>query len=424
MHKAFQNKIAVVGLGCRFPGANTVEQFWGNLRHGKNTVSRLTPEELIKAGITQEQLKNPDYVPYRGVIDVSDVVTTEEINAQAWLLLDTTRQALTNATIPPNAVSFKRTSIFCGAIGEARNSCASDALSPMATLSGIKNLTYAKSLASLIAYQLGAQGIAVDAYTGCSTSLVLVIQAIQNLLLHQSDVAIAGAISFETPQNFGYYFEKEGILSSDGYCRAFDIKANGSVLSHGCGVVILKRLEDAVKAGDKIHAVIAGYAANNDGRLKPGFFAPGINGQHDCIKQAWQNAAIDPREVDYIEAHGSATSLGDPIEFFALSKAFQSSNLKKYQCGLGSVKTNIGHTVTASGMAALIKTALVLTHRALVPSLHFETINPHIPIEDSPFYITTEYQPFPDIKKQLVAGVSNFGFGGTNTHLVMTNYEN
>lgn len=420
MNNAFQNKIAIVGMGCRFPGANDIEQFWKVLVEGKNTVSRFTPDELIQSGVTEKELTNHKYVPARGIITLNKT-PSEDLSDQSSVLWHTTREALQQLT-SFNKESLKKTSIFCGAVGEASSPCTKDDPPALATLLGIKNLTYARSLASVLAYQLGAQGAAIDLYTGCSTSLVLVIQAIQDLLLHRSDIAIAGAISLQTPQQFGYHYEENGILSSDGYCRTFDAKADGAVLSNGCGVVILKRLVDAIKSGDNIHAVIDGYAANNDGRLKPGFFAPGINGQYDCIKYAWENCGVDPSELDYVEMHGSATPTGDPIEFFALNKVFQGSNLKKHQCAIGSVKTNIGHAVTASGMAALIKTALMLTRRTLVPTLHFEKINPNIMITDTPFYIATACQPLSNSKKRLAAGVSNFGFGGTNTHLVVTNY--
>lgn len=423
MNTAYRDKIAIIGMGCRLPGANTLSGFWHILEEARSTVSRLDSCALLAANVTKEQLSAPHYVPYRGLVNVENLPQIDGYGLEARLLLETVYQALEHAGISEKDCP-KHTAVYTGMLENTRDFYRFDATSPMTTIAGIKHLTYVKSLSSLISYQLDLQGNSMNLYTGCSTSLVAVVQAIHELLLHHTDLAIVGSVAVEELQTFGYFYEAEGILSVDGYCRTFDKAASGSVLSNGAGTVILKRLEDAIHDNNPIYAIIAGYATNNDGRLKPGFLAPGISGQYECIKTAWQRSGIPPCEVNYIEAHGSATQLGDSVEFFALNKAFQSQGLLPHQCGIGSVKTNIGHTTVVSGLAALLKTALMLHHRTIVPTLHFEEINPLIPIENSPFYIATEYQQH-ILKKQerMVAGISNFGFGGTNAHLVLHSHE-
>ena len=248
------------------------------------------------------------------------------------------------------------------------------------------------------------------------------IQACKELSLNQCDMAIAGGISINLPQEVGYFFTENGILSEDGHCRPFDINASGTVMSNGAGLIVLKRYEDALANNDFIHAVIIGYGMNNDANLKTGFMAPGINGQYSCIHSAWKNADIQPNDLDYIETHGTATQLGDPIEIYALKKACQSFNMTT-PCPVGSVKSNIGHTIIASGMAAIIKTALMLQHKAIVPSINFQTLNPNILLEDTPLYIANNYQKLAKTKEYFTAGVSNFGLGGTNTHIVLQTFS-
>lgn len=411
------SSIAIVGMGCRFPGANSISEFWQLLQEGRSTISRFDKATLLEAHVPEIQMNDPQYLPYRGIINTQHSIANEEITLSTCLLLETVYQALEQANIPQESCP-KQTAVYAGAL---ENNCYKTT-SPMATMDGIKDLTYTKAKAALIAYQLGLQGESVDLYTGCSTSLVAVGQAVKELLLHHADLAIVSSVAFENPQTTGYLYESGGILSADGVCRTFDKSASGSVISNGAATVILKRLDDAIHDENPILAVIAGCSSNNDGKLKPGFLAPGITGQYECIKAAWQRSGILPQELDYIEAHGSATQVGDPVEFYALNKAFQSQNLAMQQCGIGSVKTNIGHTTVVSGLAALIKTALMLKHRVMVPTLHFEQINPLIPIQDSPFYIATQLRPI-DKLQRIVAGISNFGFGGTNAHVVLHSYE-
>jgi acyl transferase domain-containing protein len=424
------NQIAIIGMACKFPGANDIHEFWDILKNGKETISHFTVEQLKANGVPEKLSESSNYIGSRGILDepssfdsqLFNFSTTDLgcLNTPARTFLQITWQALEDAGISPRACC-KSTSVFVGA-NDTTLSTSQQFLSPMMSMGGIKELHYSKSLATLIAYHFGLQGTAVNLHTACSTSLVALINACQNLILDNCDLAIAGGVSIDMPQELGYLYEEGGFFSSDGHCRAFDAKASGAVISNGAGVVILKRLKNAIQDRDNIYAVIRGYSMNNDGNQKPGFFAPGINGQFHCIRKAWENAEIEPSMIDYIEAHGAATLIGDPIEIFALKKAFQKQhNSNRKKCGIGSVKTNIGHTTLASGVAGIIKTALILKKRAIVPSLHFEVLNPNIIIKNSPFYITTKYKEFPKRKKDIFAGISNFGLGGTNAHMVLKN---
>lgn len=425
------NNIAIVGMACKFPGANDPSEFWDLLKNGKETISSFTSEQLRTNGVGEELLNDDLYVPYRGVLDniftfdsklfkLSDA-DLKSLNIPARIFMQLTWQALEDAGIAPQSCP-KNTAVFLGA-NDTPLTVSTGGVSSMLSIDGIKELHYTKSLSTLIAYHFGLQGTAVNVHTACSTSLVALINACHDLILGNSDLAITGGVAIDTPQEVGYLYEETGIFSIDGHCRAFDEKASGAVLSNGSGVLILKRLNDAIADRDNIHAIICGFATNNDGNLKPGFLAPGINGQYGCIKKALEKAAVNAADIDYIEAHGAATLIGDPIEFFALNKVFSQdkANFKNKKCGIGSVKTNIGHTTLASGMAGTIKTVLMLKNRAWVPSLHFKKINPNINIENSPFFITTDYKKFPKKQKDIYAGVSNFGLGGTNAHIVLKN---
>ena len=255
--------------------------------------------------------------------------------------------------------------------------------------------------------------------TACSTSLVAVCMACQSLLSYQCDMALAGGVSITVPQRAGYVYQVGGILSPDGHCRAFDAKAQGTVPGNGLGIVVLKRLADAVADGDSIYAVIKGSAINNDGALKVGYTAPSVDGQAEVIAEALAMAGIAPETITYVEAHGTGTSLGDPIEIAALTQAFRATTDAKGFCALGSVKTNVGHLNTAAGVAGLIKTALALKHKMIPPSLHFEQPNPQIDFANSPFYVNTTLSAWPAGKHPRRAGVSSFGIGGTNAHVVL-----
>ena len=275
-------------------------------------------------------------------------------------------------------------------------------------------------LTTRVAYKLGLRGPALNISTACSTSLVAVVQACQSLLTYQCDMALAGGVSVRVPQHSGYYYDDGNIGSSDGHTRTFDALASGTVFSNGVGIVVLKRLEDAVNDGDQIFAVLKGAALNNDGSQRVSFGAPGIEGQSEVIGMAHALAGIDPETITCVEAHGTATPLGDPIEVAGLTKAFRMGTEARQFCALGSVKTNIGHLDAAAGVTGLIKMALALHHKVIPASLHFTKPNPKLDLENSPFYINTALQDWktkPGVPRR--AGVSSFGTGGTNAHIVL-----
>jgi acyl transferase domain-containing protein len=274
-------------------------------------------------------------------------------------------------------------------------------------------------LPTRVSYKLNLRGPSVTVQTACSTSLVTVHIACQALLGGECDMALAGGVSVSVPQESGYVYQEGGIASPDGHCRAFDATAKGTVGGNGVGVVVLKRLSEAVADGDRIYAVIKGTAINNDGSDKIGYTAPSTNGQAEVIAQGLAIANVKPETVTYIEAHGTGTELGDPIEVAALTQVFRASTEQKQFCALGSVKTNVGHLDAAAGVTGLIKTALALQQRQLPPSLHFEQPNPRIDFAQSPFYVNTELRPWTRNGTPLRAGVSSFGIGGTNAHVVL-----
>ncbi|HEY0780855.1 MAG TPA: type I polyketide synthase, partial [Thermoanaerobaculia bacterium] len=274
------------------------------------------------------------------------------------------------------------------------------------------------ALAPRVSYKLDLRGPAVSVQTACSTSLVAVHLACQSLLGGESDVALAGGVSITLPMKTGYVYQEGGILDPEGHCRPFDARAAGSVFGCGTGIVVMKRLEDAQKDGDKIHAVIKGSAINNDGATKAGFTAPSVSGQAEVITEALANARISADQVGMVEAHGTATALGDPVEMAALTRAYRRTSTRQQYCAIGSSKSNIGHLEVASGVAGIIKAILAIENGEIPPSLNYERPNPSIDFESSPFFVNTELTPWPEGPR--IAGVSSFGFGGTNCHVVLT----
>ncbi|MGL5078155.1 MAG: beta-ketoacyl synthase N-terminal-like domain-containing protein, partial [Waterburya sp.] len=264
-------------------------------------------------------------------------------------------------------------------------------------------------LTTRISYLLNLKGISLNLQTGCSTSLVATSMACQSLLTYQSDMALAGGVSIASLKKTGYLYQEGGILSPDGHCRAFDAQAQGTVPGSGVGVVVLKRLEDAMADGDYIQAIIRGSAINNDGSGKIGYTAPSIDGQAEVIAEALALAEVEPETISYIETHGTGTALGDPIEIAALNQIFQAGTTPKKYCALGSVKTNIGHLDAAAGITGLIKTVLALKHQQIPPSLHFQQPNPKINFANSPFYVNTELKEWKTPGYPRRAGVSSFG---------------
>lgn len=424
-------EIAIVGMAGRFPGAPNVEQFWQNVLAGEESISFFSDEELLQAGVDPALLETDTYVKASGVLDDIDLFdagffgyTPREatlMDPQHRLLLECAWEALESASYDPSRCEAA-IGIFAGAgfntylltqIGMNRH-FSGQASDYQVMINNDKDF-----LATRVAYKMGLTGPALTVQTACSTSLVAVHLASQSLLAGESDMALAGGVSVHVPQKTGYVYQEGGIVSPDGHCRPFDARAQGMVVSNGVGMVVLKRLEDAYADGDSIYAVIKGSAINNDGAMKVGYMAPSVEGQARVIEASHQVAEVAPETITYIEAHGTGTSLGDPIEVAALTRAFRTRTQQKQFCALGSVKANIGHLDTAAGIASLIKTALALKHRVIPATIHFETPNPRIDFANSPFYVNTTLKPWEVPEIPLRAGISSFGVGGTNAHVVL-----
>nr|BBH88040.1 hypothetical protein KTC_27910 [Thermosporothrix sp. COM3] len=426
------NAIAIVGMACRFPGAQNLHEFWQLLRDGVEAVTTFTEEELRASGIAPSDYTAENYVPIGTVIADQDcfdaaffgMSATEAalLDPQHRLFLQCSWHALEDAAHLPEH--------FQGAVGVFAGSSLSaylhknlhERFDPYTHANPAEMLQVSIGnepdyLATQVSYKLDLKGPAISVQTACSTSLVAVHLACQSLLLHECDLALAGGATLRVPQKQGYFTLEDGPFSPDGHCRTFDAEAAGTLFSQGVGVVALRRLTDALADGDHIYAIIRGTAINNDGAGKVGFTAPSVEGQVRVITEALAVAEVEPESISYIEAHGTATPLGDPIEVEALTRVFGRQAEKK--CLLGSVKTNIGHAETAAGIAGLIKTALALHHRQIPPSLHFKRWNPRIQAEQTPFAVNTELVEWQHHDTPRRAGVSSFGFGGTNAHVVL-----
>ena len=424
------SEIAIIGMVGRFPGAASVEEFWRNLREGVESVTFFTDEELLAAGIDSVSLSSPNYVKagrYINDIDMFDASffgfsprEAEILDPQQRIFLECSWEALENAGYDPKTYDGL-IGIFAGVSANSYiwNILANrELLKALGTYQAI--LANDKDfLATRVSYKLGLQGSSITIQTSCSTSLVAVHVACQSLLNGESDLALAGGVSVKVPQKSGYFYREEGIVSPDGHCRAFDENAQGTASGMGVGIVVLKRLEDALADGDYIHAVIKGSAVNNDGSMKVGYTAPSVEGQAQVIQMAQVVSAVDPETISYVETHGTGTVLGDPIEVAALTKAFRAQTEKTGYCAIGSVKTNIGHLDVAAGVAGLIKTVLALEHKQLPPSLNFERPNPRIDFENSPFFVNSKLTEWKNGNGPRRAGVSSFGIGGTNAHVIV-----
>jgi acyl transferase domain-containing protein len=425
--------IAIIGMAGRFPGADSVEEFWANLIAGKESVSFFTDAELAESGLDAAALKlRGQYIPARGVLKGAECFDAaffgihpkeaEVMDPQQRVFLETCWSALERSGYAPNQMKGA-VGVFAGATFNTYYLHAIHQRPDLIELVGSDFVMYGNEkdyLTTRVAYKLGLKGPALNVSTACSTSLVAVGQACQSLLTYQCDVALAGGVSVRVPQHSGYYYDEGNICSSDGHTRTFDSQAAGTVFSNGVAVVVLKRLEDAVKDGDQIYAVIKGAALNNDGSQRVSFGAPGVEGQSEVIAMAHALAGVEPESITYVEAHGTATPLGDPIEVAGLTKAFRLGTDAKQFCALGAVKTNVGHLDAAAGVTGLIKTALSLHHKTIPATLHFKKPNPKLDLESGPFYVNAalqEWKSKPGTPRR--AGVSSFGTGGTNAHVVL-----
>ncbi len=429
--------IAIVGLAGRFPGAANVSELWENLKSGTDSITHFTDAELLASGITPETLADPDYVKARGYLEDADLFDAaffgippkeaDVLDPQHRLFLECASEALEDAGCVPDtyagtigvwAGSSLNTYLLanlCGTRAETDRLTQSYQVGDYPTLAGNDK----DFLATRVSYKLNLTGPSLSVGTGCSTSLVAVAQACQSLQSFGCDMALAGGVSVAFPQTRGYTYQKGGMVSPDGKCRAFSADAQGTVFGGGVGVVALKRLTDAVRDGDTIYAVIKGHGLSNDGSQKASYSAPSASGQAEAIAAAHMMAGVSAETISYVEAHGTATPLGDPIEVAGLTAAFRRTTDKTGFCALGSVKPNVGHLEAASGVTGLIKTALALKHKLLPPTIHFDAPNPRIDFANSPFAVHAQLTEWPEGETPRRAGVSSFGVGGTNAHVVL-----
>lgn len=425
--------IAIVGMSCRFAGARSIGRYWANLRGGVESVTPFSQDDLIAAGVDPALLRQPGYVRAGAPLDDMECFDAALfglsprdaaiMDPQHRHFLECAWEALEDAGHLPER--------FGGAIGVFGGS-GHNSYMPMHLLSnpalvrdvGLFLLRHTGNdkdfLTTRASYLLNLRGPSVNVQTACSTSLVAVHMAIQSLLNGECDMALAGGVSIELPHRRGYLYEEGEILSPDGHCRPFDAASQGTVFGSGVGIVVLRRLVDALSDRDHIHAVIRGSAVNNDGSGKVGYLAPSVDGQAGVIAEALSIAGVDAATIGYVEAHGTGTPVGDPIEIAALSQAYRHYTARTGFCAIGSVKANIGHTDTAAGTASLIKVALALSHRELPPSINYAAPNPACDFDDSPFTVNAALKPWPaPAGHPRRAGVSSLGVGGTNAHVVV-----
>nr|WP_330165855.1 SDR family NAD(P)-dependent oxidoreductase [Seohaeicola saemankumensis] len=427
------NDIAIVGMAAHLPGAGDVGTYWHNLRQGLRSIRQLSEDELLAAGEARHVMARPDYVPFAAPLDRFDHFDAEFfgfspkdaaiMDPQHRQFLEVIWEALENAGHMPE--DFNGPVGVFGGCGMGSyfyfNICSNPDLVQDVGMFLLRHTGNDKDfLTTRASHVFNLTGPSVNVQTACSTSLVAVHYAVQSLLTGESDMAIAGGVTIELPQNRGYIYKDGEILSPDGECHAFDHRAQGTVFGSGAGAVVLRRLSDAIADGDHIWGVIKGTAINNDGAAKAGYLAPSVDGQSAAIVEAQAVAGVSPDTVGYIECHGTGTYLGDPIEVAALTEAFRQGGAQgEGFCRIGSVKTNIGHLDTAAGVASLIKTTLALHHGQIPPSLGYEAPNPVIGFEGSPFTVNDRLTDWPRGTTPRRAGVNSLGVGGTNAHVVL-----
>ncbi|WP_019912656.1 beta-ketoacyl synthase N-terminal-like domain-containing protein [Paenibacillus sp. HW567] len=427
---AMQSKIAIIGMACRVPGADTPADFWHQIVNGVESIRTFKDEELAASGISADILNHPQYVKRGAVIENADYFDAdffrytakdaEITDPQHRAFLECAWEALEDAGCVQDLEKHL--------VGVYASSCISSYVlnlySDPELLGRLGHVQIGIGnekdfLASKVSYKLGLSGPSVNVQTACSSSLVAVHLASQSLLNGECDLALAGGVTIRSEQRAGYMYQKEGMVSPDGHCRVFDTDSKGTVFGNGLGIVVLKRLADAVRDRDNIQAVICGTAVNNDGNQRIGFTAPSPVGQAQVIHEALSVAGVAPCEISYIETHGTGTELGDAIEIKALKEVYQAEKSSAQFCAIGSVKPNIGHLDTAAGIIGLIKTALAMKNQVIPLCINHETPNPKLSLEESPFYVNTISRPWKEVSAAPKAGVSSFGIGGTNAHLIL-----
>jgi acyl transferase domain-containing protein/acyl carrier protein len=424
--------IAIVGMAGRFPGASNLTEFWQNLRDGVESIRDRSDAELLASGASPEELASPEYVRRASLLDGVPMFDASFfgfsprdaaiMDPQHRHFLECAWEAFEDAGHPPQRFDGS-VGVFAGSGLNSyliHNLLANRRLLETTGLFQLKQTGNDKDvLATRVSYQFDLRGPSINVQTACSTSLVAVHLACQSLLNQECDMALAGGVTIEIPHGLGYLYREGEILSRDGHCRAFDASSSGTVFGSGLGIVVLRRLEDALADHDHIRAVILGTAVNNDGARKVGYLAPSVEGQAEVIAEALEFAGVSADEISYVETHGTGTIVGDPIEVRALTQAFRKSTARSGYCGIGSLKTNIGHLDAAAGVASLIKTVLALEHAHIPPSLHFKMPNPHLALKDSPFYVNSRLTDWDSNGSARRCGVTSLGIGGTNAHVVL-----
>ena len=418
-------------MACRFPGASDVEEFWRNLLDAKESISFFSDQELAEAGIDAETLGSPRYVKAKGVVDDADQfdagffevspLEADMLDPQQRIMLQLSWHALEDAGYPPGTDPLKA-GVFVGANWPRYYQ--QNLLNNKKALArfGAFNAALgneADFLSTRISYKLNLSGPSVNVFTACSTGLVAISQACSALEKGQCDLALAGGVSISMPIKSGYMYQEGSMLSADGHCRSFDADAAGTTFNDGAGLVVLKRLDQAEKDGDRIYAVVKGSAVNNDGANKASYTAPSVAGQVAVYKEALEAAKIDPAKVGFIETHGTATPLGDPIEVASLAQCYSTGGKR---CALGAVKSNIGHTIHASGVAGFIKAVLAVREGKIPATLHYQKPNPKLRLDETSFYVNAETQDW-EGEGPRIAAVSSLGVGGTNAHVIVQQHQ-
>jgi phthiocerol/phenolphthiocerol synthesis type-I polyketide synthase E len=421
--------IAIVGMSCKFSYSDSLDEYWMNLKAGKEMLYFFSQEELSVKNVKKELINDPEFIKVKSHIRNKSSFDygffgytrseAEYMDPQIRLFHEYTWKALEDAGYDPFSYVGK-IGLFAGA-SEHGNWMAYN------TLKGknpdidphIRNALLNRSfISTMVSYKLNLRGPSVFVDTACSTSLVAIHLGCRNLLMRECDLAVAGAVRIETDGTVGYKYREGMIFSKDGHCRVFDADSSGTISGEGVGVIVMKRIEDAVRDNDHVYAIIKSTAVNNDGNRKVGYTAPSASGQYECIRMALKTAGIEPQSISYIEAHGTGTRLGDPVEVEALNRAF--GKTKEKYCAIGSVKSNLGHLDTAAGIAGIIKTVLSLVNREIPPSLHYYRPNPEIEFGEGPFYVNASLAPWiSEEERPRRAGVSSFGIGGTNAHVIL-----
>ena len=432
----YKNSLAIVGISCRFPGANDSAKFWRNLKEGKESIRFFSREELLQAGLSEAVINHPNFVPLNSAIEHKDLFDAdfftippkdvELMDPQLRLLLMHSWLAIEDAGYTPKTIP--NTAVFISASGYSQPGSISNTADRANIIHNADEyvaliLAQSGTIPTMISHKVGLRGPSFFIHSNCSSSLSGLYAAAQCLLTGDSEAALVGAANIFPPRNMGYMYQPGLNFSSDGHCRAFDAEADGMIAGEGVAVIVLKRALDAIEAGDHIYALLRGIRLNNDGSDKVGFYAPSVRGQSEVIHKVLNSTGVNPESIGMVEAHGTGTKLGDPIEFNALNEVYRQYSTKKQFCGLGSVKSNIGHLDTAAGLAGCIKVALSLYHGEIPPTVNYKSPNPLIQLGDSPFYVVDHLKKWDENKTPRRAALSSFGLGGTNAHAIFEEYD-